>query len=383
MKILYAIQGTGNGHLSRARDIVPVLSKLGELDILVSGIQADVDFPFPVKYRFRGMSFIFGKKGGVDLLATYRNSNVKQLLKEINSLPVEDYDLVLNDFEPVSAWACFSKGLPCIGLSHQAAVMDKKAPKPKRFDPVGKMTLKNYAPVTTHYGFHFQRYNDGIFTPVIRQEVRRLKVSDQGYYVVYLPAYSDKRLLKMLSQFPAVQWVVFSKHGKEPHTEGNVSFQPVNNDAFLQRLAGATGVLCGAGFETPAEALYLGKKLMVVPMKGQYEQQCNAAALKKMGIPVIKNLKEKRWPVIEKWLSESAIALADYPDETAQLLRKIVKKHAAKPSNSTADFTPKIDGVKAFKKLTLWKMLKEIAEQNLPLTGAMQRVLRKLKPKNK
>jgi len=377
MKILYAIQGTGNGHLSRARDIVPILSKLGELDILVSGVQADVEFPFPVKYRFRGLSFIFGKKGGVDLLATYRNSNLKQLLAEINSLPVEDYDLVLNDFEPVSAWACFNKDLPCVSLSHQTAVLDKKAPRPKRFDPVGKITLKNYAPVTARYGFHFQRYNEGIFTPVIRQEVRQLKVSDQGYYLVYLPAYSDKRILTALSQFPDIQWVVFSKHGKNAHTEGNVSFQPVNNEAFLKSFAGATGVLCGAGFETPAETLYLGKKLMVVPMKGQYEQQCNAAALKKMGIPVLKNLKEKRWPIIEKWLNESAIAVADYPDETETIVRMVVKKHGAERQSAT-DFAPKFKGVKSFKKLTMHKILLEIAEQNIPLKGAVKRALRKL-----
>jgi len=45
----------------------------------------------------------------------------------------------------------------------------------------------------------------------------------------------------------------------------------------------ATGVFCGAGFETPAEAMFLKKKLMVIPMKGQYEQQCNAAALEEIG----------------------------------------------------------------------------------------------------
>ncbi len=47
-------------------------------------------------------------------------------------------------------------------------------------------------------------------------------------------------------------------------------------------------MLCGAGFETPAEALFLGKKLMVIPMKGQYEQHINAASLKELGIPVLK-----------------------------------------------------------------------------------------------
>ena len=62
MKILYAIQGTGNGHISRARDIIPLLQKKGDLDILISGIQADVELPYEVKYKLKGLSFIFGKK---------------------------------------------------------------------------------------------------------------------------------------------------------------------------------------------------------------------------------------------------------------------------------------------------------------------------------
>ena len=37
MKILYAIQGTGNGHLSRAIDVIPALKKIGQVDVLVSG----------------------------------------------------------------------------------------------------------------------------------------------------------------------------------------------------------------------------------------------------------------------------------------------------------------------------------------------------------
>src|SRR3954469_25054828 len=124
MKILYAIQGTGNGHLSRARDIIPTLQAKGELDILVSGTQADIRLPYLVKYKFDGLSFIFGKKGGVDILETYKKSNLRRLFKEINSLAVEQYDIVINDFEPVSAWACFLKNKECVGLSHQAAVLD-------------------------------------------------------------------------------------------------------------------------------------------------------------------------------------------------------------------------------------------------------------------
>ena len=62
MKILYAVQGTGNGHITRALEIIPFLQKKGDLDILISGIQSDIELPFEVKYRFKGLSFIFGKK---------------------------------------------------------------------------------------------------------------------------------------------------------------------------------------------------------------------------------------------------------------------------------------------------------------------------------
>lgn len=327
MKILYAIQGTGNGHISRARDIVPILAKLGDLDVLVSGIQADVELGFPVKYQFEGLSLIFGKKGGVDVVQTFRKSNMHRLFNEIKRLPVEDYDLVISDFEPVSAWACYRTEKPCIGLSHQAAVLHKSAPKPKKFDPVGKIVLKKYAPVTTSYGFHFQAYAEGIFTPVIRQQVRQLAVSDHGYYTVYLPAYDDQRILKTLSKFKNVHWEVFSKHTKKAYEVGNIAVQPVRNDAFLESLACATGVLCGAGFETPAEVLFLGKKLMVVPMRGQYEQQCNAAALKAMGVPVIKNLRKKHHAKIGEWLADGRVPSVNYPDMTEAVLKMVIDRH--------------------------------------------------------
>jgi hypothetical protein len=72
MKILYAIQGTGNGHISRARDIVPILQLKGEVDILISGDIKQLNVPFEVKYRPHGLGFTFGKKGGIDFWQTYK-----------------------------------------------------------------------------------------------------------------------------------------------------------------------------------------------------------------------------------------------------------------------------------------------------------------------
>ncbi len=79
MKILYAIQGTGNGHISRAREIVPLLKQYGELDLLVSGSQTDVSLKDALKYKFHGFSYVFGKKGGINYWKTLKNMNIRQL----------------------------------------------------------------------------------------------------------------------------------------------------------------------------------------------------------------------------------------------------------------------------------------------------------------
>ena len=224
MKVLYAIQGTGNGHLSRARDIIPSLQKNNiELDLLVSGTQADIKLPYPVKYQLSGWSFIFGKKGGVDMWRTYAKTNSARIKKEIKSVPVAAYDLVINDFEPISAWACKAKNLPCIALSHQAAVLSRHAPKPKQKDHLGKLILEKYAPSTTQYGFHFKAYDDRIFTPIIRQDIRSTTRTLGEHYTVYLPSYSDEKLLKMLSQIKDVKWQVFSKHNQKEIFSNNIT----------------------------------------------------------------------------------------------------------------------------------------------------------------
>ncbi len=327
MKILYAIQGTGNGHLSRSMDIVPLLQQMGDVDVLVSGNQGDLNLPFAIKYKLNGFGFIFGKSGGVDIWKSFLKSRFRKFLKEIKELPIDKYDVVINDFEPVSAWACYLADKPCIGLSHQAAVLNEYTPKPDESDMVGKLVLKNYAPVTAQYGFHFKKFDKKTFTPVIRQQVREQRVSNKGHYTVYLPAYDDKRLIKRLAEFPNVHWDVFSKHNSKPKQYDNILIQPINNKAFIKSMAESEGVLCGAGFETPAEALFMKKKLLVIPMKNQYEQQLNAAALKEMGVTVIKSLKPKHHETILNWLNNGTVVKVDYPDTTREILEMVFKEN--------------------------------------------------------
>lgn len=324
MKILYAIQGTGNGHVSRATEIVPLLKEMAEVDVLVSGIQSDLDVPFDIKYRFYGLSFIFGKEGGVDLWKTVRKSKPFRLLSNIWSLPVENYDLVINDFEPVSAWACKLKGKQCIGLSHQNAVLHIETPKPEKKDYFGRFILKNYAPSSVHYGFHFRKIDEQIFTPVIRKNIRNSEICNNGHFTVYLPAYSDEQIIRVLSRVNNICWEVFSKHTKSDYETGNVYVRKISVDGFTKSFMNCEGILCTAGFETPAEALFMGKKLCVIPMKNQYEQMCNAAFLASMGIRVLTQLTENE---LYEWLQQDKTLQMDYQDQTREILRMILIKH--------------------------------------------------------
>jgi uncharacterized protein (TIGR00661 family) len=324
MKTLYAIQGTGNGHLTVALEVLPLLMRRADVDVLISGTEAEVPLPYEVKYRLHGLCFVFGKKGGIDYLETFKKAKLKTLFNEIKNLPVEDYDLVISDFEPVSAWACYLKNQHCIGFSHQAAVINKAAPKPKKADLIGQAVLKYYSPVSAQYGFHFVPYNRNIFTPIIRRQIREAEVTNEGHYTVYLPAYSDKRISKLLSLFPKCRWQVFSKRCPEVYVQDNITFHPVNGKSFVQSMVASAGVLCGAGFQTPSEALFLKKKLLVIPMKGQYEQQCNAVALKLLGIPVLKNLKPKQYKKIKEWMENDTRILLNFPDETEWVLNEII-----------------------------------------------------------
>lgn len=332
MRILYAIQGTGNGHIARAREIVPLLKQKAQVDVLVSGMKLELDMPFEVKYKFKGIHFVFGKSGGIDLIKTWKKNSVKSIYKEIKCVAVEGYDLVINDFEPITAWACKLKNINCFGLSHQSALLSNKSPKPKYSDWIGAFLLKYYAPFSRSFSFHFDKYDENIYLPIIRSEIRKLDLEEQDHYTIYLPAFLDEKIIKRFKKFKKHNFVVFSKHCNREYEEGNIFIKPIHNDAFIESMRTCIGVITGAGFETPAEALFLGKKLLVIPMKNQYEQNYNAAALEKIGIPVLKNLKKKRTIEIQKWLDSDERISVHYPNQTSYILDLILEESVKESS---------------------------------------------------
>ncbi len=324
MKVLFGIQGTGNGHISRCRELLKYLLKRAEVDVLVSGYHHEVDLGFEVKYKLPGLGFTFGKRGGIDYWNSIKNFSPYKLLSDIYKIPVDKYDLVVSDFEPITAWSSKLRGAPSVSLSHQAAFLSPNIPRPKQKNRLQELIIKWYSPSPSHIGLHFQEYDDFIFTPIIREEIRNSDVKNRGHYTVYLPSY-DYSFLSGLFRKLDVKWEVFSKHHKgEPYKDSNVTVYPVNNGEFVRSPSGCEGILCNAGFETPAETLYLGKKLMVVPMRRQYEQQCNAEALERLGVPVVRDMGQGFENRLSDWLNSNFVYNANYKNNLALIVERIL-----------------------------------------------------------
>jgi len=304
MKILYAVQATGNGHISRAMEILPFLQRYGTVDIFLSGANSTLTLNAPVKFRSKGLCLFYNNEGGLNYRKTAGHFAPLRILREARDLPVEKYDLVLNDFESITAIACALKKIPSVNFGHQASFQSDKTPRPKKKDAIGEWILTHYARASQYVGLHFESYDDFILPPVIKKEILRAEPVDKGHITVYLSSFSDQEMIGKFAPLKDHHFEIFSKEVNQPTQIGNIRLIPVNKEAFNKSLIKCKGIITGAGFETPAEALYLGKKLMAIPIAGQYEQYCNAAALNKLGVICPRAIDHSFPSLFESWINK-------------------------------------------------------------------------------
>lgn len=323
MKILYALQGTGNGHVARARDLVPRFAQYGEVDVLLSGKQSEIDLGFPVKYRPFGLSMVYNKHGAVSYWRSLWSNKFLRFVVDVFKLPVQEYDLVVIDFESVASYACLLRGVKALQLSHQAAYLSDLTPRPDRRILHWEWVLKYMSPATFKIGFHFENYDEFILPPIIREEIREMDVIDNGHYTVYLSAYGTEEQVHYLNQFPEERFEVFIKNG-EIGSYGNCVVHRADVDLFKESFRTCRGLITGGGFEAPAEAMYMGKKLLISPIKGQYEQACNAACAQNLGVQVFEDLAKANEQVFRDYFRSVTPEKIDWPNYAEDLVAQII-----------------------------------------------------------
>lgn len=323
MKIFYAIQATGNGHISRAIQLYPYLQKFGSVDFFMSGNNASLEVDLPVKYKSQGCSLHYSKCGGLNYWKIAKNIKPIQMYNDAKSLPLKDYDVVINDFDSITSLACKLQNVHSVQFGHQASFISELTPRPEKKNILGETIFKHYAPSPKHIGLHFEQYDSFILPPIIKDEIIQAEPKDLKHITVYLPSFQKDCLEKAFNKIPDQEFHWFLNEVKSKYTIGNITYYPVNQKYFNESLITCHGIITGGGFETPAEALYLRKKVLSIPILNHYEQECNAAALKNLGVPVVYEVGKEFELIIENWLNtEAAIPTikANNIPETLQFL---------------------------------------------------------------
>lgn len=309
MKILYALPATGNGHISRAIELFPVLQKYGEVDFLVSGCNAQLSVPFPVKYKSKGISLFYSANGALNYYKFLQNIHISKLFTEMRELPVNNYDCVISDFEPLSAWACKINKKFCLQWGHQASFVYEETPRPKKINVAAEFIMQRYAPGNHHLGLHFEHYHENILTPVIKSSVYWANPAEKNHITVYLQQYRLKRIVETLRKIKHVDIHIFHPEVAHNFHQDNLFFFSINKDLFSESFQNCKLIITGGGFETPAEALYMRKRMICIPIKHHYEQLCNVAALKEKGAISIKTFDDNIISIIHHSLNTSTDAL--------------------------------------------------------------------------
>lgn len=323
MKIFYAIQATGNGHISRAIQLYPYLQKFGTVDFFLSGNNASLNIDLPVKYKSDGCSLHYSKCGGLNYWGIAKNIKPIQMYKDAKSLPLKDYDVVINDFDSITSLTCKMQKIHSVQFGHQASFISENTPRPEKRSIMGEMILKHYAPSPKHIGLHFDKYDSFIYPPIIKDEIVQAEPKNLKHITVYLPSFQKDCLEKAFNKLQDIEFHWFLNVVEFKHTLGNITYYPVHQKYFNPSLITCHGIITGGGFETPAEALYLGKKILTIPIRNHYEQECNAAALDKMGVPVVYDAGDDFDIIIESWLNSQIIypkMEANNINETLQFL---------------------------------------------------------------
>lgn len=312
MKILYGVQGTGNGHLSRARAMARAFDATTiDVDYLFSGRAQARYFDMQVFGQcrlYRGLTFV-SDQGRVSYLKTVLQNNYPRLLKDILTLDLSGYDLVLSDFEPITAWAGRLRRKTVVSLGHQPA-FDYSIPMAGH-DARSRAVMRSFAPGSVRLGMHWDSFQAPILPPIVNVE-SAASVSDARKVVVYLP-FEDQRLVQsVLAQIPDFQFYVYAP-GNAVAQQGNLMLRPTSLQGFQTDLSSCSAVLCNAGFELSSECLAMGKRLLVKPLGRQMEQSSNALALQRLGFGEVTSSLDVH--AIRQWLTASTPApRVHYPD---------------------------------------------------------------------
>jgi uncharacterized protein (TIGR00661 family) len=300
MRVLYGVNGEGMGHATRSHVVIDHLLERHDVRVVASGAALrHLSAVLPRVDEIFGPTFAMGDgqirrwQTVVQNLRLARSGIPETVRHWIALVDHWKPDVVISDFEPLSGVYARWTRTPLVAVDNINMIdrcrHDKEIVGRERDDfLVARAVTKEMVPgaaryiVLTFFRPPVARRGTTLVPPIVRPEIARAKAEHGDHLVVY--ASGAKRQIEALRSTEA-RCIIYGMRGgpDKPVVDGNLEFRPPSNEGFVEALRTARGVVAGGGFSLMSEAVYLGKPLLAVPLRGQFEQLMNGRYLARLG----------------------------------------------------------------------------------------------------
>jgi len=296
-RIIYSVCGEGMGHAIRGRVLLNHLTKNNEVHIFASDRAYDyLSAHFDNVYKIGGFNTVYEDN---------TVQNTKTFIKGMKDLPGDlkkslrlmysvakavKPQIIISDFEFYSNLLSKVLRVPLISLDNMHVLTQAELDVPRKFRTdriAAESVVRSFIQMPTFYLITSYFYppiknstKTKYFPPVLRDAIMGLEPYNGEHVLVYQTSDSNERLLDILKEFDD-EFIVYGFHRDE--RDENLLFKSFNEDEFFTDLSQARAVIANGGFTLISEALYLGKPVLSVPVKKQFEQTLNALYLERLG----------------------------------------------------------------------------------------------------
>jgi len=315
LRCLFVVQGEGRGHLTQALALYALLQQAGHtVPSVVVGQNQQRALPdffrdamaAPI-HRVPSPSFVAdaarrGVRPGATLWHGLAHAmRLSGRLDRLDALVREAQpDVVINFFEPLVGlyYGLRAPDPPMVSIAHQYMFLHPEYPFPGGW-PVSRRAVQGFARLTAwgaarRLALSLYPAPDcpeqqlTVHPPLLRPAVRQASVRTEPFLLLYLLNRGYLReVLQWHDRHPDAQLHVFVQRPGAPPRErvrDTLTLHQLDGARFVSMMARCRGVASTAGFESVAEARYLGKPVQVVPVAGHFEQRCNAHDVARAGV---------------------------------------------------------------------------------------------------
>ena len=305
---LFIVQGEGRGHLTQAMALRRLLRTEGHrVDEVVVGKSEcravpsffEAAFEAPITYVDSPSFVPDGDDQSVSMSTTvlHELTRTPTFLDSLTAIheAVErhDPDVIVNFFEPLAGVYAlrYRPDPPIVAVAHQYMFHHPayEFPPGRRLQ---QWAARMFAAVTAWgasrrlalslYPVEAPSPDDfAVLPPLLRKGLFEQPTGRSApFFLVYIlnSGYAEQ-VIRWHEAHPDVRLHCFWDRPAAAPVEAyddTLTFHQLDDEKFLSMMARCRGFVSTAGFESIAEAMYLGKPVQVVPVEGHYEQLCNA-----------------------------------------------------------------------------------------------------------